>query len=47
MQEGLEGNPAAKTMKTVSRVFAALTVPLTMTFPKVCVGSVLHNGVFL
>ncbi|KAF7139013.1 hypothetical protein RHSIM_Rhsim07G0082400 [Rhododendron simsii] len=34
MQEGLEGNPAAKTMKTVSRVFAALTVPLTMTFPK-------------
>lgn len=34
MQEGLEGNPAAKTMKTVSRVFAALTVPFTMTFPK-------------
>ncbi|KAG5539536.1 hypothetical protein RHGRI_019924 [Rhododendron griersonianum] len=34
MQEGLEGNPAAKTMKTVSRVFAGLTVPLTMTFPK-------------
>ncbi|XP_052209901.1 mitochondrial inner membrane protein OXA1-like [Diospyros lotus] len=34
MQEGMEGNPAAKTMKNVSRVFAALTVPITMTFPK-------------
>nr|GEX65646.1 mitochondrial inner membrane protein OXA1-like [Tanacetum cinerariifolium] len=34
MQEGLEGNPAAKTMKNVSRGFAALTVPLTASFPK-------------
>jgi YidC/Oxa1 family membrane protein insertase len=34
MQEGLEGNPAAGTMKKVSRVFAVLTVPFTMTFPK-------------
>ncbi|XP_042019737.1 mitochondrial inner membrane protein OXA1-like [Salvia splendens] len=33
-QEGLEGNPAAKTIKNVSRVFAALTVPLTASFPK-------------
>lgn len=34
MQEGLEGNPAANTMKNVSRAFAALTVPLTANFPK-------------
>ncbi|KAI7742459.1 hypothetical protein M8C21_007620 [Ambrosia artemisiifolia] len=34
MQEGLEGNPAAKTMKNVSRGFAALTVPLTASFPQ-------------
>ncbi|KAG6399399.1 hypothetical protein SASPL_140880 [Salvia splendens] len=34
-QEGLEGNPAAKTIKNVSRVFAALTVPLTASFPKI------------
>ncbi|EEF31903.1 mitochondrial inner membrane protein OXA1 [Ricinus communis] len=34
MQEGLEGNPVAGTMKNISRVFAALTVPLTMGFPK-------------
>ncbi|KAL6986406.1 hypothetical protein U1Q18_019770 [Sarracenia purpurea var. burkii] len=34
MQEGMEGNPAAKTMKKVSRVFAVLTVPITMGFPK-------------
>ncbi|KAL1569179.1 mitochondrial inner membrane protein OXA1-like [Salvia divinorum] len=33
-QEGLEGNPAAKTIKNVSRVFAALTIPLTASFPK-------------
>ncbi|XP_047974075.1 mitochondrial inner membrane protein OXA1-like [Salvia hispanica] len=33
-QEGLEGNPAAKTIKNVSRVFAALTVPLTASFSK-------------
>ncbi|XWS50082.1 hypothetical protein CRYUN_Cryun12cG0057800 [Craigia yunnanensis] len=34
MQEGMEGNPAAGTMKKVSRVFALLTVPFTMNFPK-------------
>jgi len=35
MQEGMEGNPAAGTMKKVSRVLAVLTVPFTMGFPKV------------
>uniref|UniRef100_A0A2P2KI40 Membrane insertase YidC/Oxa/ALB C-terminal domain-containing protein n=1 Tax=Rhizophora mucronata TaxID=61149 RepID=A0A2P2KI40_RHIMU len=34
MQEGLEGNPIAGTMKNVSRVLAFATVPLTMSFPK-------------
>ncbi|MBA0768790.1 hypothetical protein Gotri_017570 [Gossypium trilobum] len=34
MQEGMEGNPAAATMKNVSRVLALLTVPFTMNFPK-------------
>ncbi|XP_031391099.1 mitochondrial inner membrane protein OXA1-like [Punica granatum] len=34
MQEGMEGNPSAGTIKNVSRVFAVLTVPLTMSFPK-------------
>ncbi|XP_047155158.1 mitochondrial inner membrane protein OXA1-like [Vigna umbellata] len=34
MQEGMEGNPAAGTMKKVSRVLAVLTVPFTMGFPK-------------
>ncbi|MFQ6637940.1 hypothetical protein Gotur_014264, partial [Gossypium turneri] len=34
MQEGMEGNPAAATIKNVSRVFAVLTVPFTMSFPK-------------
>ncbi|KAK2966515.1 hypothetical protein RJ640_019044 [Escallonia rubra] len=34
MQLGMEGNPAAKTMKNISRVFAVLTVPLTASFPK-------------
>ncbi|KAG4118576.1 hypothetical protein ERO13_D11G024800v2 [Gossypium hirsutum] len=34
MQEGMEGNPAAATMKNVSRVLAVLTVPFTMNFPK-------------
>ncbi|KAL5999016.1 hypothetical protein ACLOJK_009966 [Asimina triloba] len=33
-QEGLEGNPAALTIKKFSRVFAVLAVPLTSTFPK-------------
>ncbi|XP_050229638.1 mitochondrial inner membrane protein OXA1 [Mercurialis annua] len=34
MQEGMEGNPIAGTMKNVSRVLAAASVPLTMSFPK-------------
>ncbi|KAI9071621.1 hypothetical protein K1719_046416 [Acacia pycnantha] len=34
MQEGMEGNPAAVTMKNVSRGLAVLTVPFTMGFPK-------------
>ncbi|XP_024019666.1 mitochondrial inner membrane protein OXA1 [Morus notabilis] len=34
MQEGLEGNPVAATMKNVSRGIAVLTVPFTMSFPK-------------
>ncbi|KAJ9173720.1 hypothetical protein P3X46_016830 [Hevea brasiliensis] len=34
MQEGMEGNPAAGTMKNVSRVLAVVSVPLTMGFPK-------------
>ncbi|KAL1826479.1 hypothetical protein DCAR_0205575 [Daucus carota subsp. sativus] len=34
MQEGLEGNPAGGTMKKVMRVFALVTVPLTMSFPQ-------------
>jgi hypothetical protein len=35
MQEGMEGNPVASTMKNVSRGLAVLTVPFTMGFPKV------------
>ncbi|KAL5054272.1 hypothetical protein RYX36_034954 [Vicia faba] len=34
MQEGLEGNPMAATMKNFSRVLALLSVPFTMSFPK-------------
>ncbi|KAK7400533.1 hypothetical protein VNO78_11742 [Psophocarpus tetragonolobus] len=34
MQEGMEGNPVAGTMKNVCRGFAILTVPFTMEFPK-------------
>ncbi|XP_074317581.1 mitochondrial inner membrane protein OXA1-like [Silene latifolia] len=34
MQEGLEGNPIAATMKKFSRGLAVLTVPFTMSFPK-------------
>lgn len=34
MQEGLEGNPVAGTMKNISRGLAILTVPFTMNFPK-------------
>lgn len=35
VQEGLEGNPVAGTMKNFSRILAVLTVPFTMSFPKV------------
>jgi len=31
----MEGNPVAGTMKNVSRGLAVLTVPFTMSFPKV------------
>lgn len=34
MQEGMEGNPMAGTMKTFSRIIGVLTVPFTMSFPK-------------
>ncbi|KAL3499225.1 hypothetical protein ACH5RR_038318 [Cinchona calisaya] len=34
MQEGMEGNPAAGTIKNVSRGFAALTIPFTAGFAK-------------
>ncbi|GFP90204.1 mitochondrial inner membrane protein oxa1 [Phtheirospermum japonicum] len=33
-EEGLDGNPTAGTIKMVSRVFTALTIPLTASFPK-------------
>lgn len=44
MQEGMEGNPVAGTMKNVSRVFAVLTVPFTMGFPKVNFSSLAAQG---
>ncbi|KAI4299349.1 hypothetical protein L6164_032817 [Bauhinia variegata] len=34
MQEGLEGNPVAGTMKNISRGLAVVTVPFTASFPK-------------
>ncbi|MCL7024679.1 hypothetical protein MKW94_022628 [Papaver nudicaule] len=34
MQDGMQGNPAAQTMKKVSRAFAVLMIPLTASFPK-------------
>ncbi|KAF8379691.1 hypothetical protein HHK36_029135 [Tetracentron sinense] len=34
MQEGLEGNPVAGTMKTFSRILGVLTIPFTMSFPQ-------------
>ncbi|WCJ20539.1 inner membrane protein OXA1-like [Euphorbia peplus] len=34
LQEGLEGNPVAGTMKKISRGLAVATVPLTLGFPK-------------
>ncbi|XP_061997481.1 mitochondrial inner membrane protein OXA1-like [Rosa rugosa] len=34
MQEGLEGNPVAQTMKTYSRILAVIAVPVMMSFPK-------------
>lgn len=35
-QEGMEGNASAKTIKNVSRGFAALSIPFTASFPQVC-----------
>lgn len=35
MQDGMEGNPMAKTMKKVSRVFGLMFAPLAIGFPKV------------
>ncbi|CAN6285958.1 unnamed protein product [Urochloa humidicola] len=34
MQDGMEGNPMAKTMKTYSRFFGLMMVPFTIGFPK-------------
>ncbi|KAF8780385.1 hypothetical protein HU200_001497 [Digitaria exilis] len=34
MQDGMEGNPMAKTMKKVSRFFGVMFVPLSIGFPK-------------
>ncbi|XP_008799548.2 mitochondrial inner membrane protein OXA1-like, partial [Phoenix dactylifera] len=34
MQEGMEGNPMASTMKNFSRILALLTIPFTANFPK-------------
>ncbi|RCV46897.1 hypothetical protein SETIT_9G568100v2 [Setaria italica] len=34
MQDGMEGNPMAETMKKVSRFFGVMFVPLTLGFPK-------------
>lgn len=36
MQDGMEGNPMAETIKKVSRFFGVMFVPLTLGFPKVC-----------
>lgn len=48
MQEGMEGNPAAGTMKNISRGFAVLSVPLTMSFPKVNLPfSLLGHNIFM
>jgi len=44
MQEGMEGNPVAGTMKNVSRGLAVLTVPFTMGFPKVNFSSLAFFG---
>jgi len=35
MQEGMEGNPMAGTMKIFFRGLAVMTVPFTASFPKV------------
>ena len=36
MQDGMEGNPMAKSMKKFSRFFGVMFVPFTIGFPKVC-----------
>ncbi|KAE8697609.1 hypothetical protein F3Y22_tig00110616pilonHSYRG00012 [Hibiscus syriacus] len=46
MQEGMEGNSSAATMKNVSRVLALLTVPFTMSFPKCHLCVLYADGIF-
>ncbi|CAI0408687.1 unnamed protein product [Linum tenue] len=46
MQEGLEGNPIAGTMKTISRVFAVAAIPLTASFPTALFGYWLTSNFF-
>lgn len=46
MQEGMEGNPIAGTMKKFSRGVAVLTVPFTMHFPKAIFCYWLTSNVF-
>lgn len=42
----MEGNPAAGTMKNVSRGLAVLTVPFTMSFPKVYLLILVASDIF-
>lgn len=42
----MEGNPAAGTMKNVSRGLAVLTVPFTMSFPKVSLLILVASDIF-
>ncbi|OWM70387.1 mitochondrial inner membrane protein OXA1-like [Punica granatum] len=46
MQEGMEGNPIAGTMKRFSRIFAVLALPVMMSFPKAIFGYWLTSNVF-
>ena len=42
MQDGLQGNPVAGTMKKFSRALAFLSVPFTMNFAQVHLDSLFH-----
>ncbi|XP_072957257.1 mitochondrial inner membrane protein OXA1-like [Typha angustifolia] len=46
MQEGMEGNPMAKTMKNFSRVLALLTIPFTANFPKAIFSYWITSNIF-